>query len=200
MRYSKRIDHAIAVSATAHADQVRKGTIVPYITHPFAVALIASECTDDEDVTIGALFHDILEDVSSDVYSREQMAREFGERVVKLVVAVSEDKTPGQPEKPWKQRKEEYIEHLRQTADEGVLIISAADKLHNLSSILSDYETIGDQLWQRFNAPAAEQLWYYATLSEILIEKLGTQHVLAHKLAENVAMLQQIVNKPTSVN
>ena len=63
MKYSDRINQALIVAAKAHSGQTRKGTNIPYITHPVAVALLASDYTDDEDVIIGALFHDILEDV-----------------------------------------------------------------------------------------------------------------------------------------
>jgi hypothetical protein len=44
--------------------------------------------------------------------------------------------------------------------------VSCADKLHNARSILRDYRAIGERLWDRFNAPAEDQLWYYRALVE----------------------------------
>ena len=153
--------------------------------------------TDDEDVIIGALFHDVLEDVSPDIYSEQQMRADFGDRVTNLVKAVSEDKRPSEPEKPWKDRKVAYIEHLRQTTDIGAVVISAADKTHNLLSIIQDYETYGDDLWSRFNAPKEEQLWYYQTVTGVVEEKLEPG-VLIDRLTELTRQLGEIVT-PTSV-
>lgn len=198
MLYSERINQALVIATKAHDGQTRKGTDIPYITHPVAVAVIASEYTDDEDVIIGALFHDVLEDVSPDIYSEQQMRANFGDRVTDLVKAVSEDKRPDEPEKPWKERKVAYIEHLRQTTDIGAVIISAADKTHNLLSIIQDYEIYGDDLWNRFNASKEEQLWYYQTVTGVIKEKLEPG-VLIDRLIELTRQLGEIV-APTSVS
>jgi len=56
MLYSERINQALVIATKAHDGQTRKGTDIPYITHPVAVALLASEYTDDEDVIIGDSF------------------------------------------------------------------------------------------------------------------------------------------------
>ena len=198
MKYSERINQALVVVAKAHDSQTRKGTDIPYISHPVAVALLASEHTDDEDVIIGALFHDVLEDVSPDIYSEQEMRADFGDRVTDLVKAVSEDKRPDEPEKPWKERKVAYIEHLRQEADTGAVVISAADKTHNLLSIIQDYQVHGDDLWSRFNAPKEEQLWYYQTVTGVIKEKLEPG-VLIDRLIELTRQLGEIV-APTSVS
>lgn len=198
MNFSERINQALIVAAKAHDGQTRKGTNIPYITHPVAVALLASEYTDDEDVIIGALFHDVLEDVSPDIYSEQQMRADFGDRVTNLVKAVSEDNRPDEPEKPWKERKVAYIEHLRQELDTGAVVISAADKTHNPLSIIQDYETCGDDLWSRFNAPKEEQLWYYQTVTGLVEEKLKSG-MLVDRLIELTRLLGEIVT-PTTVN
>lgn len=197
MNFSERINQALILAAKAHDGQTRKGTDIPYITHPVAVALLASEYTDDEDVIICALFHDVLEDVSPDIYSEQQMRVDFGNRVANLVKAVSEDKRPNAPEKPWKERKVAYIEHLRQETDTGAIVISAADKTHNLLSIIRDYETYGDDLWSRFNAPKEEQLWYYQAVTGVVEEKLEPG-VLTDRLVELTRQLGEIIT-PTSV-
>ena len=197
MLYSERINQALVIATKAHGGQTRKGTDMPYITHPVAVALLASEYTNDEDVIIGALFHDVLEDVSPDIYSEQEMRADFGDRVTDLVKAVSEDKRPDEPEKPWKERKVAYIEHLRQEADTGAVVVSAADKTHNLLSIIQDYETYGDDLWSRFNAPKEEQLWYYQAVTGVVEEKLEPG-VLIDRLTELTRQLGEIVT-PTSV-
>ena len=63
MAYSYRIEQAIKAASVLHREQVRKGSVpFPYITHLFAVAMIASDYTDDEDVIVAALLHDTIED------------------------------------------------------------------------------------------------------------------------------------------
>ena len=67
----------------------------------------------------------------------------------------------------WRTRKERYLNHLSHARGE-VLLISAADKLHNARAVLSDYRTMGDELWKRFNAGREDQLWYYRRLVDAL--------------------------------
>ena len=149
---SPRLIQAINTAAWAHRDHVRKGTDIPYVSHVFGVMQLVSQVTDDEDVLIAALFHDILEDVPEE-YSPERMTREFGERVVELVRGVTKDSTLSS----WQERADAYLAHLRK-ADDGSVVISAADKLHNLLSIHADLDELGDDLWARFNSGKERQL------------------------------------------
>ena len=70
-----------------------------------------------------------------------------------------------EPKPPWRARKEAYIKHLR-SADAGTRLVSAADKLNNVRSILSDYREVGESIWDRFNGGREGTLWYYRALLE----------------------------------
>ena len=60
---STRFDDAIAYARTIHADQVRKGTRIPYVAHLLSVAaLVIEHGATHEDIVIGALLHDAAED------------------------------------------------------------------------------------------------------------------------------------------
>jgi hypothetical protein len=87
---------------------------------------------------------------------------------------------------------------LRQTTDIGAVIISAADKTHNLLFIIQDYQVHGDDLWSHFNAPKEEQLWYCQTVTGVIKEKLEPG-VLIDRLIELTRQLGEIV-APTSVS
>ena len=83
----------------------------------------------------------------------------------------------GEKKKPWVERKTEYLAHLAQ-ADQEVLLVSAADKWHNLSSIRDDQRRIGDEVFKRFvgSAPDMEEkkrltLWYYREVVRIYRER-----------------------------
>jgi len=75
-----------------------------------------------------------------------------------------------EPKPPWRERKEQYIQHLK-TASDDALLVSIADKLHNARAILADYRQLGDDLWPRFNASKKDQLWYYGALVKVFKER-----------------------------
>lgn len=166
---------AITVATRAHDGQHRKGSDIPYISHPYSVMLFAAEMTSDEDTLAAALLHDVLED-SPDVYSEADMRRDFGDTVTNIVLDVTEKKRPDE-KASWKIRKDEYLAHLAH-ASESALIVSLADKTHNLTTLLEDYEQYGDALWERFNAGKEQQLWFYTSIANTLGERLdeATMH------------------------
>jgi (p)ppGpp synthase/HD superfamily hydrolase len=53
------------------------------------------------------------------------------------------------PKPPWRERKENYIAHLKR-ASASTRLVSAADKLQNTRTILHSLRQEGDNLWSRF--------------------------------------------------
>ncbi|MCF8565742.1 HD domain-containing protein [Alicyclobacillus tolerans] len=153
------IERAIQVAIEAHQGQNRKGTDMPYITHPLAVGIILAKAGADDQVVAGIL-HDTVEDT---MLSLADIEENFGRRIAGLVEAASE------PDKslPWKERKEHTIAYLK-TAPLDVRTLACADKLHNIRSIKRDHDAIGDELWSRFNHGKADQEWYYRNVVESL--------------------------------
>ena len=175
MFLTAKIEKAIVRSAQLHRKQSRKASGAPYIVHPFAVAFLLAHYVEDEDVICAGLLHDVLEDVPS--YGAEKMKEEFGENVYRIVKEVTEDRDPmnrwgffsGQ--KNWKERKEGYLESLRNDSPEGMMI-AAADKIHNIRSLVDGYESHGDRVWTLFRGKKDEMLWFYESVLRILQEKL----------------------------
>jgi hypothetical protein len=101
-----------------------------------------------------------------------EIRRKFGKRAAKIAEGCSDtlvaDPT-GKP--PWRARKEQYLDHLRGTTSESIFLVSVADKVHNLRSILADYRRVGDKLWDRFAGKRDGTLWYYQELLKIYQEK-----------------------------
>lgn len=172
LTWTPTIDRALAVAARCHAGQTRKDQPTPYIAHPVAVAMIVSDFTEDSDVVAAALLHDVLEDVPPSVYSAEDMTAEFGERVTEMVRGVSEEKTAGEETPPWRVRKEGYLATLADDSRE-CLLISAADKIHNLRSMVTAHDRVGDAMWDVFNAGPEEKLWFYRAIADTVAERLG---------------------------
>jgi len=73
--------------------------------------------------------------------------------------------------KSWQARKEDYLKNLENDNYES-LMICAADKIHNLKSMMRIYQEQGEEMWKDFNAPVERQIWYYASVIQILKNKL----------------------------
>lgn len=176
MYSTTRISAAFALAALVHEKQKRKSTDIPYISHPMAVAAQVSVWGGSEDQFIAALLHDVVEDGGAQYMP--VIEEHFGKHVLDLVMACS-DAAPqrGQPKGAWIERKEKYIANLRSAADE-VLLISAADKWHNLASILADAKQLGEVVFDRFIRQDFERtdkkkmvLWYYKALLAVYRER-----------------------------
>jgi (p)ppGpp synthase/HD superfamily hydrolase len=74
---------------------------------------------------------------------------------------------------PWRERKDNYLAHL-ENASASVCMVSAADKLHNVRSIIRDYREHGEEIWDRFQGRRDGTLWYYETVADTLLRRYRT--------------------------
>jgi len=192
MTLTTRFDEAFLYASELHNGQKRKGTDIPYISHPLAVASIVLENGGDENEAIAALLHDAVEDAGGPP-TREEIRRRFGERVAEIVDGCTD--TDESPKPPWRKRKEAYIAHVRH-ADHSVVLVSAADKLHNARAILEDYRSLGDKLWARFNGGKDGTLWYYCSLIEAFQTTGKVPSRLVEELDRVVSEIQALAGQP----
>ncbi len=165
-----RFASAMTYAHDVHHGQLRKGTGIPYIAHVLGVAAIAMEYGADEDEAIGALLHDAAEDGGGEATLAEIRAR-FGDAVGDIVLGCSDSLVEDPEDKlPWRERKENYLAHL-ENASRSVCLVSAADKLHNVRSIIRDYHEHGDDIWVRFQGRREGTLWYYETVAHTLVRR-----------------------------
>jgi len=161
-----RFTEAVRWASHLHADQARKGTRIAYISHLLAVSSLVLEDGGTEEEAIAGVLHDAIEDCH--VAEAEIRAR-FGAPVAEIVVACSEDRHGSSDTLDWEERKRKYLSHLEHSdLGPGALRVSAADKLHNARSILTDLREHGPSMWERFNAPADAQSWYYSEVARVL--------------------------------
>ncbi len=190
--FTPNIQKAINIASRLHAGQVRKGSgDLPYISHPFSVAWILAQYTNDEDVVVAGLLHDILEDVKN--YRFDDMVRDFGERVAQIVKGVSEDKDPNvesDEKATWKERKSKYLQGLEHDSTEA-LMVCAADKIHNIQSMIDDSALQGESFWAKFNAPNDEKIWFYSEVARILETRLTNP--IVKELLVKVSEFQKII-------
>jgi len=184
-----RFDQAFRFAAEKHATQTRKRTPVPYLSHLMSVAALVLEAGGDEDQAIAALLHDVVEDCGGEPVLAEVRQR-FGDRVAGIVQGCSDAYTIPKP--PWKQRKLDYLESLRRAGDD-VRLVSAADKLHNVRTILADYRVEGDSVWNRFSGQRDGTLWYYRAVLDVL--RAGRPNRLLDELQRVVTELETLTRK-----
>jgi (p)ppGpp synthase/HD superfamily hydrolase len=170
-----RFVDAVRYAVDAHGDQVRKGTEVPYVSHPLAVAALVLEHGGDEVQATAALLHDVVEDCGG-LPRLDHVRSTFGEEVAGLVQALSDSITEaGERKQDWRPRKVAYLRHLAGlVADEHpAALVSLCDKLHNARAIVADAtdpEGPGAGVWDRFTASAEETAWYYQQLAAIFAD------------------------------
>jgi (p)ppGpp synthase/HD superfamily hydrolase len=183
MKNHQRVSEGFALAASLHQDQTRKvgntedpALAISYITHLAEVFAFVIQGFGDDDQMIAALLHDAIEDqpVAADGRKTTEVIEEmFGPRVLELVLASSEARpAPGQPKAPWQVRKENHLTHLRELAakDPSVLLVGLADKLSNGQAIVNDLNLRGSFVWDRFNAPATQVVWYYESMLKVFKE------------------------------
>lgn len=155
------IEKAVRVSVAAHKDQTRKGDSLPYIIHPFMVALKLAKYNFSDVVIAAALAHDILEDTE---FPEDKLKDELGEEVLKIIRAVTNDESL-----PWEEKKKKYVETVRD-GSEGAKAVAVADKIHNLESLLIAHEEQGPDLWKKFNRGKEQKLWFENEVLKMLKE------------------------------
>ena len=186
MPYTEKLEEALLYAVRLHRDQTRKGTGVPYVTHLLAVAAIVGESGGTEDEVIAGLLHDAPEDAGGEA-RLEEIRDRFGDNVADIVAGCTD--TYEDPKPPWRARKEAYIAHLA-NAPASVRLVSAADKLHNARSALSDYRAVGEDLWGRFNGGRDGTLWYYRSVADAL----AGHGPISDELGRAVAELERLAD------
>ena len=172
--YSDVINHALAFAAKHHDRQVRKGTKLPYLTHPANVAIILTRYGRDTDTVVAGILHDVIEDCVRDGYTRQMLEQrigdKFGGNILETVLAVTYRRQDDDGvELSADERRADYLERLA-NASEQARWVCAADKLHNASSIISDLRrTVDpDSVWTRFNlGKTGTARWYRAVYDRL---------------------------------
>lgn len=194
--YSDRINHALAFAAKHHDQQVRKGTRLPYLTHPANVAIILTRYGCDETTVVAGILHDVVEDCVTKDYTRDMLesriASKFGEDVLETVLAVTHrNHDDDGNEFTSEEKKADYLDRLS-AASESARWVCAADKLHNANSILTDLKRTSwpENIWSRFKVGKEGTIrWYRAVYDRL--KELGFQAKIMSELERTVLAMEQ---------
>jgi (p)ppGpp synthase/HD superfamily hydrolase len=157
MIYTKKIQRAIKFATKTHnqyQQQLRKGKVIPYISHPLTVGIILSLAGASEDVIVAGILHDTIEDsIEEKKVTKEMLTERFGQEVCDLVLSVTEqDKNLS-----WEERKKEALSHIECFSRDS-LLVKSADILSNVSELVDDHAREGDEVFSRFNAPKEKMI------------------------------------------
>ena len=192
--YSDRINHAFAYAAKHHDQQVRKGTRLPYQTHPASVAIILTRYGCNDDTVVSGILYDVVEDCVRDGWTREMLeervGHKFGSNVLALLLTVTERRSDDDGiDMSHEDRKSDYLERLA-VASEDALWVCAADAVHSANSILSDLRrtSFPETVWGRFSAGREGTVQWYARMAERL-RAVGFSAPIVNELAAAAAEL-----------
>jgi (p)ppGpp synthase/HD superfamily hydrolase len=167
--YSYNIEQAIRAATVLHNGQSRKGkSPYPYISHLIAVAFLLRDYTNDEDIIVAALLHDTLEDTD---YTPEELEKDFGKKVRSIVEGVTDVQKHERSQYTWKQRQEHYFKALSLAPLES-LYVSAADKIHNMRSIVEEYNDDTEAFGKQFGTSFDDLEAKYDKLKVLLHDRL----------------------------
>lgn len=186
--FSPKLEGALQWASLRHAGQTRKASEVPYFTHLAHVALILAREGDDDETLIAALLHDVIEDTTRNLDERRdlevEIERRFGPEVRSCVAALTEPKRDGKGRLlPWLERKQAYL-HQLERAPQRALRVSAADKLHNLETLLETLAAEGASVWERFRGGPVESRWFYGAVLDLLARRLPSGDRLVARLQD----------------
>lgn len=197
LQLTERFTRAVDYARTIHVG-TRKKSAVPYMAHLLGVAsLVMGEnghlpFAVSEDMAIGALLHDAVEDAGGMPRLRDIEAN-FGSEVARIVEGCSDSfEEDSSRKKSWEERKQGYIERLP-TEPADTLLVSAADKLYNVRAIVEDFRVEGEKVWERFNRGPEQQSWYYSELLKVFQARCPEWRIVA-ELGRAVAELRKIAS------
>ena len=183
--YSERLIDALGVAARLTASVARGD--VPYLSHLLGTCGIALDYGAGEEEAIAAC---------STTRSRTSSRRRRPGRrwppsglMLRIVEGCTDSDT--HPKPPWRERKEAYVAHVADL-DAPILLVSAADKLHNARSIVSDLHRFGAATWDRFNGRRDGSLWYYRALVDAFRANPAHPPELVAELDRTVAQMEAL--------
>lgn len=195
--YSDRINHAFAFAAKHHDQQVRKGTRLPYLTHPANVAVILTRYGRDEETVVAGILHDVIEGCAREGWSQEKLEErigsKFGNSVLNTALSVAQRRTDDDGvELSHDDRKTDSLARLA-LATEDALWVSAAHNLHDINTILTDVRRTAfpETVWGRFVSGKSGTVQRFVDFSARL-QEIGFRGAIADELRTATEELQAL--------
>jgi len=173
--WSPALDRALTLAAAVHYEQKRKGTQIPYITHPVQVASILDRHGWPPYVIVAGVLHDVLEDVKAERPDVRRRVRDvFGPlaSMAPLGAVPSRPLAPGEPRLPLGGESEEPAAFRRALAE--TVRRSFGERVLELVEHVTEQKTEGGQ----------ERPWFVRKLERLESLKWADRETAALKAAD----------------
>jgi len=176
MRSHNLLRTALKFAAHKHAGQVRKGTDIPYLVHPFEVGMYLQNIGMTNDVIMAGYLHDTLEDTDTTL---NELAEVFGNHIASVVAEVSATSKANALKKA-------------ETYSPDAMKVKVADLMCNVSDIYDGYQTIGVAILDRF-VDGKATIKHYKEMASLLQSRAKNMPILKRELEYILTMLNSIV-------
>ena len=128
-----------------------------------------------------------------------RISEAFSKSVSSLVEEVTEDKSIDD----WKERKEAVLKHVSEMSQDA-LLVKSADLISNVNEILSDYEDVGESVFERFSAGRDDTITHYKKIltacrhawkENPLLKDLNSVHLKLIKLERSFEVREEKDNE-----
>ena len=135
MNNPELIYKALHIAAKQHSSQLRKADNSPYINHIIEILyfIVNIGKIQNPSILAAAALHDVLEDTDM---SSDTIKKEFGDKVLQIVLELTDDKT-----KDLSERRTHIVKTIAHKSKEAQ-IIKIADLLSNLRLIPSKWDMV----------------------------------------------------------
>jgi (p)ppGpp synthase/HD superfamily hydrolase len=173
---------ALLFAHELHRGQRRRSDAAPFILHPLEVAALLRATGHDEPVIAAGILHDTVEDADVQV---ETVAERFGDRVARLVAAMTED-----PRIEAYQARKSALRRQIAAFGEDAIAVYAADKLTKVRELRAQAGR-DPSLLRGDREDVQPRLEHYRESLEML-ESATPQHPLVGQLRFELEALQAL--------
>ena len=183
--------YALELVARLFKDHTRKVNDVPFVTHLFGVSYLVQQLTDEENVHLAALLHDVLEDIPAEKYSAAQLRDDFGAEVLELVQTVSYDEVQYDKD----ESRRQYVLRLK-AGPLNACLISGADMLYNGRDVIYWYGQKPEAVVEAFGGERTKRRdWFWRDRLKVIESRLGVDDPLVKALHDMFRELAPIHQK-----
>jgi len=155
----EKVEKAFIKACEVYKEKYRRINGLPYVVHLQAVLMILKN--EEPNILAACLLADILDD--SD-YSYQQLGSDFNFTIAQLVKEMSNSKKTKFSEKysyqaGWLVQKRAFLKEFPKKSETAKLILTAKH-IHNLLSLLRDYQNEGEAIWEKLQL-SKRVVWSY---------------------------------------
>ena len=166
--WSMNLDEAFQFARDYHTGQNKKGTNIPFIYHPMAVASWVLKFGGTERQAMAALLHDTIADGK---LTQSFMESKFGAEVTKMVFGFMDPEVPEGAHLTWAESKKTYLKKVSELEENSLMVI-ACEEFHEGTELIQDLRYQGISVWKRYPVHSMEVFWYFRELLQIFNQRL----------------------------